>query len=77
MMLRLRIPGVSPVRLRSKDAAHALLCRPGTSDKWIFDQIFIQREYRSLDDLEEAGLIIDCGANVGNSAAYLLTHFPN
>jgi FkbM family methyltransferase len=57
-------------------ARHALRCRPGTSDLEVFDQIFVEREYSCLDDLEHVGLIVDCGANVGFSAAYLLSRFP-
>lgn len=74
LMLRRRRGSV--VRLHSKYAAHGLWCRTGTSDQRVFNQIFIQREYRCLDDVGQAGLIIDCGANVGYSAAYMLTRFP-
>jgi FkbM family methyltransferase len=52
------------------------LCRPNTSDLSVFWQIFIHREYRCLDELKEAQFILDCGANVGYSAAYFLTRFP-
>jgi FkbM family methyltransferase len=65
-----------PLPLRSRLAAHPLLCRPHTSDILVFDQIFIEREYRPLDHLMDPGLIIDCGANVGYSSAYLLSRFP-
>ena len=57
-------------------ARHALHCRPGTSDFEVFDQIFVEREYSCLDELQNVGLIVDCGANVGFSAAYLLSRFP-
>ncbi len=66
-----------PYRLTSKYAAHDLWCRPGTSDLAVFDQIFTHREYRCLDGPDLSGLILDCGANVGYSSAYLLTAFPN
>ena len=65
-----------PFTLISKDARHPLLCRPRTSDLEVFDQIFVGREYRCLDDAKDVGLIIDCGANVGYSSAYLLSRFP-
>jgi FkbM family methyltransferase len=61
----------------SKRADHPLLCRPRTSDLKVFRQIFVDREYRCLDHVDNVELIVDCGANVGYSAAYLLTKFPN
>lgn len=62
--------------LTTELARHALQYRPGTSDLDVFHQIFVEREYSCLDDLEGVQLIIDCGANVGYSAAYLLSRFP-
>ncbi|NWG87688.1 MAG: FkbM family methyltransferase [Hydrogenophilaceae bacterium] len=61
--------------LYSKDALYPVLCRPNTSDLDVFDQIFVGREYRCLDDAADVGLIIDCGANVGYSSAYFLSRF--
>lgn len=43
----------------------------------MFHQIFIEREYRCLDDLEDVAFVIDCGANVGMSAVYLLSRYPD
>jgi FkbM family methyltransferase len=63
--------------LRSKYAKYPLWCRPDSSDLSVFGQIFVQREYRCLDMLSSADLIIDCGANVGYSAAYFLTRFDH
>jgi len=65
-----------PYLVVSKRARHPLRCRAGTSDLDVFGQMFVQREYRCLDDLADAHLIIDCGANVGYSSAYFLTRFP-
>jgi FkbM family methyltransferase len=64
-------------RLSTPYAAHPLACRPSTSDFDVFTEMFIEREYSAIDDLENVDLIIDCGANVGYSAAYLLTRFPH
>ncbi len=62
--------------LTTELARHPLLCRPGTSDGNVFHQVFVEREYACLDDLTGVGLILDCGGNVGYSAAYLLSRFP-
>ena len=68
--------GLDSFKLRSKYALHPLLCRPDSSDRAVFGQIFIKREYRCLDDVQHASLIIDCGANCGHSAAYFLSRYP-
>jgi FkbM family methyltransferase len=65
-----------PYVLRSRYAQFPLKCRPNTSDIDVFRQVYVIREYRCLDDIRDAGLIIDCGANVGYSSAYFLSRFP-
>jgi FkbM family methyltransferase len=62
--------------LISAFAKHPLQCRPSTSDIAVFWQVFIDLEYSCVDDVRMPGLVIDCGANVGYSAAYFLTRFP-
>ena len=67
-----------PYVLFSKDARHGLACRPGTSDLYVFQQIYVAREYSCLDHLkDDSCLIVDCGANVGYSSAYFLSRFPS
>ena len=63
-------------RLVSKHCATPLYVRGATSDIRVFDQIFVDLEYRCLDQLRDVRTIIDAGANVGYSSAYLLTRFP-
>ena len=68
-------PG-SVFRIQPRSSMHPLFVRRGSSDVDVFDQIFIQHEYRCLDDLTEVRLVIDCGANVGYSSAYFLSRHP-
>jgi FkbM family methyltransferase len=60
----------------SKYARFPLEFRSKTTDPFVFRQIFVEREYMVLDDVRDARLIVDCGANVGYSSAYFLTQFP-
>jgi FkbM family methyltransferase len=72
---RFRLRG-RPRWVRSGFSRFPLVWRPGTSDLFMFKQIFAEREYSCLDGLTIAGLIVDCGANVGYSSAYFLSRFP-
>jgi FkbM family methyltransferase len=75
--LRLRyLPPLEPIWLSSQSLLHPVKCRPRTSDFDVFCQVLAHREYRCLDEVANPGLIIDCGANVGYSAAYFLSRFP-
>ena len=69
-------PDSRPFTLWARDADHPLRCRAGSSDLSVFRQIFLEREFGCLDDIEDARLVVDCGANVGYSAAYFLSRFP-
>lgn len=50
--------------------------RPGTSDFYTFDQVFIQDQYK-LDYPVEPRTIIDAGANIGLSSVYFSHRFPD
>jgi FkbM family methyltransferase len=63
-------------RIHPRQAAHPVRLRAGSSDIEVFRQIFVEREYGCLDDLPEVRLVIDAGANVGYSSAYLLSQHP-
>lgn len=56
--------------------SHPLRIRRNSSDIDVFMQVFFEREYACLDDVVNASLIFDCGANVGYSAAYFLAQHP-
>ena len=64
--------------LSSKYLQHRVYARPKTSDYATFDQIFVENQYRCFGNMSipRDGLIIDCGANVGYSAAYFLSRWP-
>lgn len=59
-----------PYRLRMKSGISCEL-RPGTSDWWIFLEIFVFGIYRRVEsDIQRSKVIIDIGANVGFFALY-------
>ncbi len=64
-------------RLWPSQVAHPLHARlRGSSDLSVFEQIFIVQEYSCLRDLREPLRVLDLGANVGFTAAYFLSIFP-
>lgn len=63
--------------LHPRRALHPLTVRAESSDIEVFHQIFIEEEYGGLDGLRGVDLVIDGGANVGYSAAYFLSIFPD
>ena len=63
--------------LRSRYSLSPVWVRSHSSDLAVFRQIFVEREYSCLDDIIDASFIIDCGANVGYSTAYLLSRYSN
>ena len=77
--MRRLISGNDPVGyflLNARDAAHPMRCRYGTSDLDVFRQIFVEREYRCVSDLDNPLTMIDCGANVGFASAWFLSRYP-
>ena len=63
------------VIVRSGLARHPLICRAHTSDRFVFAQVFKDLAYASVPGAQQPELIVDCGANVGYSAAYFLSRF--
>jgi FkbM family methyltransferase len=64
-------------RVHPRTADHELTLRLlGSSDVGVFSSIFVHEELRPFQDLKDVSLVIDLGANVGLSAAYLLSCFP-
>ena len=63
--------------IRPRGVKHPLGLRHGSSDFFVFEQIFVEQEYAPLYSMTDVGLVIDCGANVGYSAAAFLSRFPD
>ena len=73
---KIRHGGTDVFQLRPPAAKYPVSVRRGTSDIRVFRQIFIQREYSTIDTLTDVKLVVDCGANVGYSSVYFLSRFP-
>lgn len=63
-------------QLKLKGYEHPLWFRRATSDRQVIHQVFVQQEYRILAQLGDPKVIIDCGANIGCTAFYLLSAYP-
>ena len=79
-MLRYRrerkVAGATLVKVQPRASRYPLWMRIGSSDHLPFTQIFVQREYQPLDQLDDVRLVLDCGANAGYASAYFLSRFP-
>lgn len=64
--IALRIPGVP----------HPLYLRAGTSDLYMFEEVFLQGEYAIRQQLDPK-LILDVGANVGFASVWFANRYPN
>jgi len=67
--------GTVCLKLKPINSTHPVLMRMGTSDRQVFGQVFIEREYETLE-LDHPKTILDLGANVGYASAYFLSRFP-
>lgn len=64
--ITLRVPGI----------AHPLHLRAGTSDLYMFEEVFLQGEYAIQQTLDPK-LILDVGANVGFASVWFANQYPN
>ena len=63
-------------RLYARDLKYPIYCRKNSTDRTVFWQIFVRRDY-SITPNSPPKLIIDCGAYVGYSTAFFLSQYPN
>ncbi len=68
--------GALPYSLYSPECSTVIWCRPFTSDRLAFAQIFVDRGYPVPSHVDPR-LIVDCGANVGYASLFFLSRFPN
>jgi FkbM family methyltransferase len=55
---------------------YPLYYREGTSDPFVIEQVFGRSEYACVATERAVRTIVDCGANVGYTARYLLNRYP-
>lgn len=63
------------IRLRVPGLAHPLTLRAGTSDLYMFEEVFLQGEY-ALEVPLDPKLILDVGANVGFASVWFANRYP-
>jgi FkbM family methyltransferase len=69
--------GAAICSIRPHRTKYRFVARLGnSSDLDVFRQIFLGEEYACLRDISSPTMILDLGANVGYSSAYLLSSFP-
>ena len=65
-VFRVKVPGI----------AGELSIRPRTSDRYVFEQIFLDDDYALSADLHPR-FIVDAGANVGYASIYFANRYPD
>lgn len=63
-------------RMPSLGSGLRLYGRAGTTDWFVYQQIFMANEYDHFDAGDNPAFIVDCGANVGYASAFFLARFP-
>ena len=67
--------GVS-LKLHPANLLHPIELRINSTDVDVYRQVLVEEEYGAAAD-GHMGTIVDCGANVGYTSAYLLSRFPD
>lgn len=66
-----------PVRFDLPQLTHPFFVRPGSSDAMCVMQNIIREEWGAFSPPEPVRLVVDAGANIGDTTARYLTRFPN
>jgi FkbM family methyltransferase len=79
VLARVGVPGMRRVNIQPPDVSHPVEVRMyPSSDDFVFDQIFVQHEYRAaLEAVDDARFIVDLGANVGYASVLFATAYPS
>jgi FkbM family methyltransferase len=64
------------VKVKPSHYQYPIRFRRVGSDLAVFSQMLVRREYAPVAKLRDVRLIVDCGANIGLSAYYLLHCYP-
>jgi len=68
-----RRPAIAPVRVAG--LRHPVYLRPWSSDLYVFEQLFVDREYDT--PLATPTTVLDAGANIGLASVYFANRFPD
>jgi FkbM family methyltransferase len=71
-----RLPKGELYRMPTLGTGVTLWGRAGSTDRLVFEEVFLRGDYDVFRAGEEPDTIIDVGANVGYASAYLLSRFP-
>jgi FkbM family methyltransferase len=66
----------APLRLHPPNLLHPIELRIGSTDADVYGQVLVDEQYAVVADGYAVEVIVDCGANVGYTSAYLLSRFP-
>jgi FkbM family methyltransferase len=76
--MALGLPEPATLSIKPRQAKYPVVVRlRGSSDMEVFGPIFVAEEYACIGEISSPKLVMDLGANVGYSSAYLLSRFPS
>lgn len=64
-----------PIGVRNTSIDAVVYVRPGSSDQYVFNQVFLNKEYDL--DIGQPAFIVDAGANIGLATVLFAYRFPN
>jgi FkbM family methyltransferase len=78
VLARLPVPIPERIEMKPRGLLYPIWVRmKGSSDEFVFDEIFVRHEYRPIcEQLRHHQVILDLGANVGYASAFFASRFP-